>query len=103
MRLVIIESPYAGEVDDNVKYAGQCLIDCIKRGEAPIASHLLFPGRLDDNVPEQRAQGMEAGLEWYRVAEASVVYIDRGISSGMTIGIMRAMANGVTVEMRKLF
>lgn len=100
MRLVIIESPYAGDVKENVKYAERCLLDCLTRDEAPIASHLLFPGRLDDNVPEQRKLGMEAGLAWYRVAEACVVYTDKGTSDGMEKGIVRALSFGVPVEYR---
>lgn len=100
MRLVIIESPYAGDVAANVAYAERALMDCLKRGEAPIASHLLFPGRLDDNDPEQRRLGMEAGLAWYRVAEACVVYCDRDTSNGMIQGVERAKAWHVPVEYR---
>jgi len=40
MKLVVIESPYAGDIEANVKYARECMSDCLKRGEAPIASHL---------------------------------------------------------------
>ena len=42
MRLVILESPYAGDVAANVKYARRCVRDSLSRGEAPIASHLLY-------------------------------------------------------------
>lgn len=67
--LVIVESPYAGDVDANVTYARRALRDCLERGEAPIASHLLYtqPGVLDDTVPEQRALGIAAGLAWRNV------------------------------------
>jgi len=34
-------------------------------------------------VPAERKLGIDAGLAWRDVAEASVVYVDRGISSGM--------------------
>ena len=40
MKLVIMESPFAGAVQQNVHYARLCLRDCLLRGEAPIASHL---------------------------------------------------------------
>jgi hypothetical protein len=48
MKLVIIESPYAGEVEANVAYARACMRDSLGHGEAPIASHLLYtqPGIL---------------------------------------------------------
>lgn len=64
MRRVIIESPYAGDVELNAQYARECLRDSLTRGEAPIASHLLYtqPGVLDDAVPRERALGIEAGL-----------------------------------------
>lgn len=108
MRLVIIESPYSPAnghtVEENVAYARRCVRDCVLRGEAPIASHLLFTqeGILDDSVPAERSLGIEAGLAWGKHAEATVVYTDLGMSSGMRIGIERAQAEGRPVEMRTL-
>ncbi|MBU1202623.1 hypothetical protein KKH39_01060 [Patescibacteria group bacterium] len=106
-RLVIIESPFAGtpeEVQANIRYARACVLDCLKRGEAPYASHLLYTqeGILDDTVPEQRRLGIEAGLAWGHQAQATVVYIDRGISDGMIQGIIRAIKEGRVVEPRSL-
>lgn len=102
MKLVIVESPYAGDVATNTAYARACLADCLRRGEAPLASHLLYtqPGVLRDDVPGERALGIEAGLAWGRVAELTAVYTDLGVSSGMTTGIARAQAEGRPVEMR---
>ena len=50
MRLVIFESPYAGDVEANTEYARRCVRDSLMRGEAPIASHLLYtqPGILHE-------------------------------------------------------
>jgi hypothetical protein len=42
---------------------------------------------LRDNVAGEREQGIAAGLAWGPVAEATVVYIDKGISPGMACGI----------------
>ncbi len=83
MRLTIIESPYAGEVGANVAYARRCLLDSLQRGEAPMASHLLFPQVLDDLVPDERALGIAAGLAWRKVAEQAAFYVNRGWSTGM--------------------
>jgi len=104
MRRVIIESPYAGDVERNVQYARACVRDSLGRGEAPIASHLLYtqPGILDDDVPEERQRGIDAGLAWRDVAEASVVYTDLGISRGMKHGIAAAQAAGVPIEYRQI-
>ena len=44
----------------------------LARGEAPIASHLLYPQVLDDADPFQRQQGIAAGLAWAAVADATV-------------------------------
>jgi hypothetical protein len=60
--LVALETPYAGDIEKNLRYARKCMHDCFKRGEAAYASHLLYtqPGVLDDNIPEERRLGMEA-------------------------------------------
>lgn len=85
MKRVIIESPYAGDIAANVEYARRCVRDSVLRGEAPIASHLLFTqlGILRDDVAEERALGIAAGLAWSLVADLHAFYIDRGFSRGM--------------------
>lgn len=100
--LVIIESPYSGDVARNTDYARACLQDSLRRGEAPIASHLLHTQVLDDMRPDERGLGIEAGLAWYRVAEKCVVYEDFGMSRGMAEGTARACSHGVPVEFRRL-
>lgn len=100
--LVIIESPFAGDVEVNLQYAGRAVADSLSRNEAPICSHLLFPQLLDDNDPAQRQLGIEAGLAWYRVADKCVVYADRGWSKGMRQGVTRAASWGVPVEVRNI-
>lgn len=104
MRLVIVESPYAGDIEKNTKYARRCVRDALSRGEAPIASHLLYTQDeiLDDDIPEERQWGIDAGLAWKKVAEASIVYTDYGISSGMKYGIDAAREAGVPVEFRQI-
>lgn len=104
MRLVILESPYAGDIERNVAYARACMADCLRRGEAPIASHLLYtqPGVLDDDVPAERALGIEAGLAWGRVVEAVVFYLDLGMSKGMMDAWKRHTIEARPLEMRRL-
>lgn len=107
MRRVILESPYAGTTDDiirNVAYARACVRDCLNKGEAPIASHLLFtqPGILRDGQPEERKLGIKAGLAWLSMADAMVVYIDYGISQGVESAISKAELAGIPVERRQL-
>lgn len=108
MRLVILESPFAPTKDvtvrEHIAYARKCLRDCLLRDEAPYASHLLYTQLdvLDDNNPEERALGIEAGLRWGVCANATVVYTDYGISQGMRQGIARAEQEGRPVEFRRL-
>lgn len=104
MKLVILESPFAGDIEANIEYARKCMRDCFLKGEAPYASHLLYTqeGILDDNVPEERLLGIDAGLLWGNHAIKTVVYTDRGISKGMEYGIARAKEIGREIEFRVL-
>jgi len=105
MRRVIVESPYAGDVEANVEYARACLWDCLQRGEAPFASHLLYTqvGVLDDQNPVERKRGMEAGWAWREAADAVVIYMDRGVSSGMQQAIDDAVVEGRVIEKRWIY
>lgn len=105
MILVNIESPFAGDTERNTEYARACMADCLKRGEAPLASHLLYtqPGILKDDLPEERALGMQAGFAWNRQAHKTVVYVDLGITDGMKKGIEAAELDGRPIEMRRLW
>ena len=104
MKLVIIESPYAGDVERNVEYARACVRHSLQSGEAPIASHLLYTqtGILNDKIPHERLWGIEAGLAWRAVADATVVYEDHGITDGMKYGIKAAILSGIPIIYRKI-
>lgn len=104
MILVSIESPFAGDVETNQRYARACMRDSIQRGEAPIASHLLYtqPGILDDQKPEERKLGMACGFAWNRMAHMTVVYTDLGVTKGMQEGMDRADRDGRQVLIRML-
>lgn len=110
MRRVILETPYRGRVIvsplegwwlkwRNRVYARQAVHDCLMRGEAPFASHLLYSQVLHDNWPDERDIGIQAGLTWLAVADASVVYVDRGVSEGVRRGIaaQRSAASRSTI------
>jgi hypothetical protein len=100
----VVESPYAGDVEANVRYARLCVCDSLARGEAPYASHLFFtqPHVLDDTVPEERARGIEAGLAWAAHADLVAVYLDRGLSRGMELGILRHLSRGLPIVLRSV-
>jgi len=103
MNLVIIESPYAGNVDLNTAYARECMKDSLDRGEAPFAPHLLYTQVLDDKSPAERERGIFAGHEWLRRADLVAVYTDRGISQGILEGIAAALLADKYVEARRLY
>lgn len=105
---IAVESPlsgdFVGDVENNIKYARQCMRDSLNREEYPFASHLLYAqeGILDDDLPEERAQGIEAGRAWIKYADRCAVYIDKGISDGMWMGMIHAIECNIPVEVRIL-
>jgi hypothetical protein len=78
--------------------------DSLHRGEAPFAFHLLYTqeGILNDENPEERMWGIEAGLAWGKNASKTVVYTNLGITEGMKFGINRAKQEGRAIEYREL-
>lgn len=104
MRRVVIESPYAGDIEQNLRYLRACMADSLSRGEAPFASHGLYtqPGVLDDSDPVERELGIKAGFAWRSAADATIVYTDLGITKGMQYGIDHAAESGRPIEYREL-
>lgn len=102
MKRVVIESPLSGDFARNIRYARLCGLDCIRRGEAPYASHLLMTQFLDDALPEERRLGMEAGFAWGAAGHKVVVYQDLGVSNGMKEGLKLAIEREQEIEYRNL-
>ena len=98
----VVESPFAGSDDivigENVAFARLCVRNSLMRGEAPIASHLLYTQSniLDDKDPDERSMGIAAGLAWLDVADRHVFYTDRGWSRGM-LGALHLHITGLGV------
>ena len=102
--LVILESPYAGDIENNVRYAQLCVRDSIMKGESPMATHLLYtqPNILNDEIEHERDLGISVGLTWIRASSKTVVYTDFGISQGMEHGIEMAKKYGNDIEYRTI-
>lgn len=113
--IVAVESPYRPEPGlteptrehlrrANEAFARRCVRDSLLRGESPIASHLLYTqaGILDDDVPEEREQGIRAHLEIVRRVDLVAVYDGRGVSEGMQRALDLARELGVPIEWRSL-
>lgn len=108
MKLVQLESPYTATTRAQRvlfdAYAREAMRDCLLRGEAPYASHMLYtqPGVLADDSPAERSTGMLAGFAFLGRVDYMVAYIDHGISRGMREGIERAYKLGLDVQFRHL-
>lgn len=108
MTRVVIESPLGAptraQIDTHKRYARRAVLDSLARGEAPYAAHLFYdqPGLLDDLLPDQRQQGLRAGLLWATTADVCAVYLDLGCSDGMVQGLDQARRLGQRVSFRFL-
>jgi hypothetical protein len=100
MRLVILESPFAGDFRRNEDYLTRCIRDSVLRGEAPFASHRMYPGALSEAT--ERDLGIRAGYSWWKVAAAIVFYTDYGWSPGMHKAKQRAKTMQILIEERRL-
>ena len=106
--LTIIESPFAGDspltIARHVRYARLAMADSISRGEAPLASHLLYTqdNILNDLIPEEREIGITCGYAWMCAAERVAIYTDFGHSPGMLLALTTAQTLNLTVEYRRL-
>lgn len=83
MQRVVIESPLSGDFARNKRYALWCAYHCRTLGQSAYASHLFFPQFLDDEDPDSRTFGIEAGYAWAQTADVIAFYIDLGMSGGM--------------------
>ena len=87
--LVYICSPYAGDIENNVKAARNYSKFAVSKGYIPIAPHLLFTQFLDDRNPNERQLGLFFGNAVMSKCTEVWVFGDK-ISSGMQAEINRA-------------
>lgn len=98
MLIVCIESPFRPSDADVSKYEGRysraellrqniiyarlAVLNSLLRGEAPLASHLLYT-QVWSEKPELRENGIKAGIEMHYRCDLVALYTDLGVSSGM--------------------
>jgi hypothetical protein len=87
--IVYICSPYAGEVESNVRAAQKYSRFAVDAGYIPVAPHLLFPQFLNDSNPKERQLGLFFGNALMSKCSEVWVFGDR-ISPGMETEIKRA-------------
>lgn len=95
-KLVYIASPYAGDVERNIKFARAACRYCIEQGNTPIAVHLLYPTMLDDTNPAERETGLKLGHHVLERCDELWACGDR-ISSGMAAEIGQAKQLGIPI------
>jgi hypothetical protein len=78
------------------------MADSIRRGEAPFASHLLYPQVLGEDNELERHLGINCGYEWGRAAALIAFYTDRGWSDGMMQALDHWIAADKPYEFRAL-
>lgn len=89
-KTVILESPFAGDVFNNVKYAQSVIHSLAHQGYAPSASHLIYTQMLDDTNEFDRKLGIDKGLDIAH-GHDSIIALDKGVSTGMKYGVQRAI------------
>ena len=95
--MVYICSPYAGNIDENVRNAQHYSRFAVEKGYLPITPHLLFPQFLDDGLQSERDLGMFFGI--VLMSKCSEVWVfGEHISKGMKTEIDKARCKGYKVR-----
>lgn len=97
MKLVYICSPYAGDIESNVRFAKAACRYTMEQGCAPVAVHLMYPQILDDNIPAQRETGIRMGLRVLASCDELWICGSR-ISHGMNCEIVEAERLGIPIR-----
>lgn len=80
-RKVYVASPYAGDVESNLRSAIRYCREVIDAGFMPVASHLMYPSVLNDNNPAEHDLGLMFGLALLALCDE--VWVFGPTSSGM--------------------
>jgi hypothetical protein len=111
--VVMVESPYSGDIPRNIRYLQLCHIDAAKRNEIPYSSHSYMtqhPLAKDFFVPDDNdkwdiltrdvAINQSQVIRWR--CDMSVFYTDRGWSRGMIAARDYCQRHGLAYEERTL-
>lgn len=85
-KLVYICSPYAGDVQENLRRARQYSRFAVFHGSVPMTPHLMYPQFLQDAEPAERKIGTECVMTVLALCDEIWVFGDR-ISKGMAAEI----------------
>ena len=96
--IVYICSPLRGNIERNIKKAVGYSRFAYSKGFIPLAPHLIFTTFLDDEIPEERAAGMEMGKDLLTICDELWAFGDR-ISEGMAAEI--ELAEGLSPKKKR--
>ncbi len=94
---VYICSPFAGDMEMNVKRALKYCRFALARARLPIAPHCYFPRFMDDGIPSERELALRFGLRLLGGCREIWVF-GRHISKGMAAEIAEARRRGIPVR-----
>lgn len=97
MKPIYICSPYAGNIEENIRFARAACRYAAKQGFTPVAPHLLYPQFLNDAVPAERDAGMRMGLRLLSACDELWCCGPR-ISAGMEQELAEAKRLGISVR-----
>ena len=95
--LVYICSPYAGDVEENLRRARQYSRFAVFLGAIPMTPHLMYPQFLQDAEPAERKIGTECAMTVLALCDEIWVFGDR-ISKGMEAEIEYAKSACIPVR-----
>lgn len=94
-KLAYICSPYRGnawQIRKNIGYARELTKKALEMGFTPITPHLYLTQVLNDEIPSERKQGLEAGHVILETCETMIIGIRYGVSEGMAAEIEAGQA-----------
>lgn len=113
--IVVVESPYSGDVERNIAYAQRAMADARNRGEIAIVSHLMWTQHheapryfVSDYDPKYtlvncgRERSLRQTEQLRKMASKVVFYIDYGFSSGMDAALQHCKEAHIAHEFRQL-
>jgi hypothetical protein len=113
--VVVLESPYSGDIPLHIVYGQRAMADARTRGEIVLMPHLLWtqhhlaPHFYVDDWDEKYEipnGGRDVSLEQIKVlrerADKVIFYTDYGMSSGMQHGLDHCKAKGIPYETRSI-
>lgn len=97
MKLIVVCSPYSGNILQNTKKAKEYCKYIYRQGHIPFVPHLFFPTFLNEDVPEEREAGIQLGIEILKRANELWIFGDK-VTAGMRKEIEAAREYGKPIK-----